>query len=314
MSSPGRNLQWRQLLTNPPTSWTRLPVLVRGVGDEVLRHLDATAEIDCGNEAIADVVLRLIAAHPRERKMVRSCLRQLVEARFLVIETRPSGRFLCGSLPDISVGQPRREDPPPQTEDPPKEAVTDLHGGATESLTSPVTITQPIAMFPSNPAESHDRGPTEKRREEEKREEDREPRARDALGQSPFVDQDRLVWAAKQALIAGYKKRYFAATKEIWTGEDEDVNKRAIKTCARWAASKGEAEMQGRVDRLLDRVFAPDSRIASYQWPWKFIAEDPAKWIAAQTRQSRKTGFLEPGKSFADLNKPDFDIRKVGAP
>lgn len=177
MRMTGRKLAWRQLLTDPPSSWTRLPVVVRGVGDEVLRHLDVTAEIDCGSEPVEDVVLRLIAAHPRERKMVRSALRQLIGARFLVIETRGASKFLVGSLPDISVGAPRREE---QKSDPPQPQ-PDANGSATitdESAKDPPTPPVPIAhghpMFPSNHAKTQDLGPTEKRREEKSKEEERE--------------------------------------------------------------------------------------------------------------------------------------------
>ncbi|WP_053230837.1 hypothetical protein [Sandaracinus amylolyticus] len=94
---------WRKLLSNPPTAWKRLPLITRGVGDEILRALDDDGEIDCGSEDHTAVVCRLTAAHPKERRRICQAVAELVRERFLLVEKRDSRTILRGQLPDLAL-------------------------------------------------------------------------------------------------------------------------------------------------------------------------------------------------------------------
>ncbi len=101
-----KKLSWRKLLSDPPSAWMRLPLITRGVGDELLRAVDADGEIDCGTEAPAVVVCRLAAAHPRERRRVAEAIDELVAAGFFALVVSDTGsRALCMQLPDISLAR-----------------------------------------------------------------------------------------------------------------------------------------------------------------------------------------------------------------
>jgi hypothetical protein len=197
-------LAWRKFMTDPPPAWQRLPVLVRGVGDELLRTLDRAGEIDCGAEPPEDVVLRLCAAHPRERKMVRSAIRQLVAEGFLDVVEADGRTTIRGLLPDLSISADRPKVGVRSTQGAPKVDVPQTQGAPKVDARS----TQGDRMFPANSAEPLKSGPGEKSREEERREEKRreeEPPTPPEQGKGRRKRQPVVASEAEQAVFEHWR-------------------------------------------------------------------------------------------------------------
>lgn len=78
--------RWVKLVVEGSASWRRLPLAVRSIGYAVSTVVDEDGSLECGDERPADVLVRLLAAHPDERKLVRALLAKLAAAGFLVVE------------------------------------------------------------------------------------------------------------------------------------------------------------------------------------------------------------------------------------
>lgn len=113
-------------------------------------------------------------------------------------------------------------------------------------------------------------------------------------------DSERIVEGAHRALLSGYQRRYEAAVHDVWLGADRAH--RDIRACARWAVARGAEHVEGRVEQLLDGVFA-DARLAEERWPWAWVAKDPARY-ASPARPSER-GRPKAGAYVALRAKPD---------
>lgn len=78
--------RWVKLVVEGSASWRRLPLAVRSIGYAVSTIVDEDGSLECGDERPADVLVRLLAAHPDERKLIRALLAKLVASGFLVVE------------------------------------------------------------------------------------------------------------------------------------------------------------------------------------------------------------------------------------
>ncbi len=198
-------LHWRKLLSDPPSAWVRLPMLTRGVGDEVLRAVDANGEIDLGDEPTAVVVCRLAAAHPRERRRVAEAIEELIAAGFLRLDSRPTGRALCVQLPDLSLARSGREADVKRTRSQPEADVKltrtgrEVEGNSTEPLKSP---------------------PVEEKRVEEKR--------RDIEPPNPLAPSALPASRADVGLVFEFWKAQLGHPKAKLDRKREQVIKRAI--------------------------------------------------------------------------------------
>lgn len=78
--------RWVKIVVEGSASWRRLPLAVRSIGYAVSTVVDEDGSLECGDERPADVLVRLLAAHPDERKLVRALLAKLSAAGFLIVE------------------------------------------------------------------------------------------------------------------------------------------------------------------------------------------------------------------------------------
>lgn len=308
-----RKLAWRQLLSDPPSAWMRLPLLTRGVGDEILRAVDANGEIDCGSEPPATVVCRLAAAHPRERRRIVEAVQELIDARFLRLDQGDQGAVLCVQLPDLSLARaPERH--PNRTRTEPEPNVEPARSEPEPNVE--LTRTQP--EIEPNTAESLESSPVEKRREEKKTEEEEErkpetpPRTIDESSRpSELAEAERLVDQAQSLLLRGYQARYEAAAGDLWMGAGRVLTD--VRTCARWCAARGTAELDGRAEKLLDGMFdARRDRFAAARWPWSWVARNPDEFASAPAparSSSRAAGVvkLQASVGDGDINITDED-------
>lgn len=85
--------RWVKLVVEGSASWRRLPLAVRSIGYAVSTVVDEDGSLECGDERPADVLVRLLAAHPDERKLVRALLAKLAASGFLVVDG-PRARLL----------------------------------------------------------------------------------------------------------------------------------------------------------------------------------------------------------------------------
>lgn len=88
---------WRRLAVSPSSDWTRLSLLTRGVGVELYRAADESGRISLGGEAPTQVVCRLLAAHPRERRRVAEAIDDMLRAGWLGVS---------GDALTVHVGDP----------------------------------------------------------------------------------------------------------------------------------------------------------------------------------------------------------------
>jgi hypothetical protein len=75
---------WRKLFLRPSSTFSNLPVLCRGLADELIRIADDDGAISLGGKNAGDVICRRVGAHPRERRQVRAFLDLLLADGFLV--------------------------------------------------------------------------------------------------------------------------------------------------------------------------------------------------------------------------------------
>jgi len=74
---------FEKLYRNPSTKWLRLPVVARGIGDELLRVCDPSTGFICETCEPGDVSL-ILRAHEKEQSFVKRALELLLEAKFIV--------------------------------------------------------------------------------------------------------------------------------------------------------------------------------------------------------------------------------------
>lgn len=170
---------WRKLLSNPPPDWQRLPLLTRGVGNEILRALDAEGEIECGTEDPMAVVCRVTAAHPKERRRVREAVEELVAEGWLTIDVVGGRSVIRGHLPDLATRKRKATPRAPETPPTGTDGARSVSGTCAEDARSvrgegPERALSVPGNAP-NSAESLNTGPVEEKREEEKREEEITP-------------------------------------------------------------------------------------------------------------------------------------------
>jgi hypothetical protein len=149
-------------------------------------------------------------------------------------------------------------------------------------------------MFSHKTAETLDPASTEKRREEQTREEEI---------RGPIAELEQVVRGARAALVRGYRDRYEAAAKDAWMGEAKARSD--IDTCARWCIAKGPQHTEERATKLLDGVFA-DEALTRASWPWAWVAKDPGRYArpVPAPKAAARTAFVDVGKNFAGFNKP----------
>jgi len=75
--------RFEQLDKDPTVSWLRLPVWVRGYGDELLRHADTDGSV-CATDSPADVAI-VLRAHPDEIDRLAEAMAQLAAQGFLLV-------------------------------------------------------------------------------------------------------------------------------------------------------------------------------------------------------------------------------------
>ena len=295
-----RKLAWRKLLSDPPSAWQRLPLITRGVGDEILRAVDSDGEIDCGTEQPAVVVCRLTAAHPRERRRVAEAVEELIAEGFLRIEARDGSTILAVQLPDLSLAAkaPKsvRSGPGPNHE----RARTEPEARANPTRSEPEPDVNRARTEPEvgpNSAESFGSGSGEEKREEERREEKRREeinsptrrgglsrpcsraRAREAPTRpDPRPPDDRPpLERARSTLSVGYARHYERECGDLWQGMG--ANGQAIRDVAAWCAASNPDEPEAAAELVLAGMFA-DSWMRERRWPWGPVAKDPAKYAA----------------------------------
>jgi hypothetical protein len=197
-------LAWRKLLSNPPAEWQRMPMVTRGIGNEVLRLLDSDGEIECSGEEPWAVVCRITGAHPNERRRVRDALDELVREGFLDVIEGSRGRVIVGRLPDLAA---RRKVRPASAGDASSVHPVGVQSASTEHPPS-IQSASGASDFVDNPAQPLNSASVEKRREEEKREEEKRGEA-PAFGQAPSAAAIRAAAeAAEEATIAALTSRY----------------------------------------------------------------------------------------------------------
>lgn len=107
------------------------------------------------------------------------------------------------------------------------------------------------------------------------------PRAHPPAFEDPAPRDDPGQRDAVVAILAGgYRRRYEARTRDLWTGLDRA--RRDVDACARYVLTRSHREerpVRDIAEQWLDAMFA----IPRYQrarWPWRWAAEDPAKVLA----------------------------------
>lgn len=302
MTEARRKLPWRQLLSDPPSGWQRLPVVVRGIGDEILRALDCDGEMDCGDEHHEDVVLRICAAHPRERKMVRSAVRQLIDAGFLEVQEIGDRTLLRGTQPDLSVAARKAKRDAPSTHGPPKVSFT---SAPTPPAPSTHRTSHGDPKYSPKPPESLNTGPVDKRREEEKREDK-------IIEQSAQEPSDHENIVNEQALFDGYQLRWKAKRPD----SEPDGSPRDAQ-CSVWAPLWAEMRVKVRrqavlakttpervAEVVLDAFFA-DEQAATWGFPPRLLISRFSKY-AAELTTSAPGRIAPPGKDFSDYSKSEI--------
>ncbi len=94
-------------------------------------------------------------------------------------------------------------------------------------------------------------------------------------------------------LRSGYAQRYEAKLQDAWMSEA--ANRAEIQHVAAWAERQAELRSQAVpevVDGFLDALFGIE-RLRKHRWPWKWVAEDPAK-ILAEAGAAAEAGEPEP--------------------
>lgn len=285
-----RKLAWRKLLSDPPSAWMRLPVITRGVGDEILRAVDSSGEIDCGTEPPEKVVCRLTAAHPRERRRIVEAVAELAAAGFVRIEARGLGAVLAIVMPDLSLARAPSKASRPDG----NHARSGREADVERTWSGPEANVERTRSGPEvepNHAEAFNSGPVEEKREEEKRTEE----IISARGEALESGGGALMDAARRALLRGYQERYELAFSDAWMGASRSFGD--VGTCAAWAIARGSDELQRRVDALLDGAFR-DEWMRTNRVPWGALARDPSRYAAppsathTPSRSSRASGYV----------------------
>lgn len=86
------------------------------------------------------------------------------------------------------------------------------------------------------------------------------------------------VEVARRALIRLYAERYQRETTDAWMGASGQADR--ISVVAAWCVTERDPADAAR--RVVDGAFATE-RLRPHRWPWRYIAEDPAKYAAAST-------------------------------
>ena len=268
-------LPWRKLYCDPRSSWTRLPLLTRGVGDELLRASDDDGRIVLDGEAPAQVVYRLLAVHPMERRRVREALDELVLAGWVTL-TRDAITVHVGEA------QPKPKAHPTPTHVEPNPSATRAHAEPNPSPTQPQPErdSSPISM------KSLDGMGTALSEREEKIE-IREEGERDARAPVPadFVDRSDRERAIVGVLLRLYRDAYERATGSAWMGASSAAGH--VEIAARWCLT--EPDPEAAAERFVAGAFATP-RWRRSRWPWRWLVEDPAATAAASTLPSAPPG------------------------
>lgn len=78
--------RWRKLYTRLSPSWLALPVLTRGLGAELLKYADDDGRIPLHDEEPCEAIVRIVAAHKKEREAVAAAAESLIREGYLVVE------------------------------------------------------------------------------------------------------------------------------------------------------------------------------------------------------------------------------------
>lgn len=291
-------LPWMRLLTSPVHAFQRLPFVTRGLADELLRAADGEGRVDVGQDEAPHVVLmRMLGAHPKERRAVKGALEELITHGFV----RHEGPHLVLLTPDADATRARPKRDKSTTSAEHERDVSATRARHANGLTS-------TESFNTGPGEVEERG-REEREIEERGENNTQTRARARVVAPPAVDAleytKRELDRAATLLTVSYAKRYEIAAGALWGGLGK--SKPDIRSVAAWSlatARKQSLEPDAVIVELLDRVFAATGWLADNRWPWAAIAKDPA---GVGLRSKSKSG-PAPARQHHEFNDDDPDV------
>lgn len=323
-------LPWKKLFCDPRSSWTRLSLLTRGVGDELLRASDDDGRIVLDGEAPAQVVYRLLAVHPLERRRVREALDELAIAGWLTITTAAIHVHVGEAQP-----QPKAEAtsarPVPDSDPTPTRAEHDLCATQTQPEPDPdPTRARPVRENVSNHAETlGGTGNALSEREEEERDKRRSDSlaslesARERRARGLGVDERAIAYAADafahlEHLHAESRRAIGRAwfglsdVRAAWSGGGlrtvaGDVERcRAVLSWAGDPARTGELEPRVAITRAVDGYALTNDPVAiRSKRSFALFASDPGRWLTtSRASSSEPSDFSKTPASNPDL--PDW--------
>lgn len=266
MSGPVRKLVWRKLASDPTPEWQQLPILTRGVADEIMRRLDPENGIDCSDGVDPhEAVCMVTGAHPRERRRVREAIDELVRGRWLVLH----GRRWLAFFPDLGKTRPSSE-----------RATPGRDGAATEQRRSnPLTTQTPTDEI--NSANTHETHTDSTLRREEKRREEESRGEETRAPEGPVESRSRVVEALRREA-----DRAFRATGRKpppWFGHLDSPGWHEL---AKWL---GEYPNPMLAAAKLGENFALDAKAEGEGWPPWFVVGrtgTPGKYLASSAAPS----------------------------
>lgn len=299
---------WRKLLLSPPPEWQRLALLTRGVGDELLRALDANNEIDCGAEDAIGVVCRITGAHPKERRRVREAIEELEREGFIDLVSEGGRNLIRGHLPDVAPGRRRaREAPRTSTS-----RASDVHQPCTSEDGAvpgacPERAHTPPASGP-NPAQLLNTDPVEKRREEERREEERE-RARDGVIEV-LPALDGRAKRIRGAVVVAYQRLWHAdPNRGPWPGPGRAAPD--LDAMAQALASRDDGEAYAI--RAVEAYFAsPDPFVKRIRWSLAHLARDPGRYLERRAPVAGTARSMPSAEAYAASATTDDELAAMG--
>lgn len=263
-------LPWRKLLTNPPLSWQLLPVVTRGIGTEILRHLDNSLSLPIGTETPHVAVCRMLGAHVRERRTVKAAIDELIKRGLLVLEGDDEARCLKARIPDLEEYEDttvaRRQ----------RDTDTTVARQCDDSGTT--MARQPNRL---NSTESFNTTPVDKIREEEIREEHTEARARVSVLSGLSSGLSSNLDSVVRELTRGYQARYEKHANDAWMAAAQ--NRREIQSVAAYVAAV-PGETSEVVADVLDGFFASEWATKE-RWPWRALAKNPGSYRPDRTAE-----------------------------
>lgn len=288
---------WRKLWGDPGAEWQQLPVLTRGIADEIMRRLDNDCALVCAvGVDPRQAVARSIGAHGKERERVYEALDELVAGRWLAFI---DGRWQA-FFPNLGRTRPDTAQPT-NAYRPANRRLSD--GGPTSVSRQPSDAEVPNPAQPLNTYTGEEKREEVEEREKREREEASRARAADAIGGLMGKEVANLQRHVRRELLARRDVVPSDLTSSAWTQVAEAC--RGLVTPTR--------DLDAVHAQLARGFAATEGRTAKAGWSIAFLAKNVAEYFNATAGPSgvARTGYVPPAPAHEHVATSDEDFNRA---